>query len=698
MAPVRRIPIGSTALMRYLHLRRSDVRRWLIVLAALVTCALPAPVAAEVVRWRVERREPYAGGKSFGNVGPYERWRGKLWFALDPESPSNRPIVDLELAPRSDPGRKVEAEADFEMLVPVQRERANGSLFYEVNNRGNKTAPSIVDGGGDDFLCRQGFVVLWTGWIAELLPGGERLRLTTPAPLLDGRPVRGTVRYELVVDQPGERANIAHRGNIASYPPVVESLGSAQLTRRERQADRREVVPRSDWRLIVHPVDPNAGTAMPLIELEVTGGLKPGWIYEVVYEATTPIVPGIGLAAIRDAVASLKYDRSAERNPLVVDDRPSPIQRAIGFGTSQSGRCLRHFLWEGFNADEQGRMVFDGVIAHVAGGGLGSFNHRFASPNRTNGQHEEQSFAADFFPFAYGDATDPHTGKVDGILRRARRSHVVPKLFHTQSTSEYWHRAGSLVHTDPMGEQDAVIPDEVRIYTFSGTQHGPGSGLPAAPGNGTVSGNPADYRPFMRALVSAMDGGVRGRREPPPSVYPRIVDGTLVDWRPQSSGWPGVPGIEYPTVIHTPYLLERGPEWETRKIATVEPPREVAAYRVRIPAFAADGNERGSLSLPAIQVPVGSYFGWNLRGERIGAAGELLSLQGGFIPFPKSESDRVQSGDPRPSLHGRYRDFAEYQDHYMRMAGDLARAGYLLDEELPRLQILCGKFRDRFER
>jgi hypothetical protein len=676
----------------------SGICHWLILLAALGTLARPFPAAADVVAWRIERREPYASGKSFGIVGPYERWRGKVRFAFDTDLPSNRPIVDLELARRGGPGQTVEAEADFEMLVPVQRDRANGCLFYEVNNRGNKTAPNIIDGGGDEFLCRQGFVVLWSGWISELLPGGERLRLTTPPPLADGQPVRGVVRYELVVEQPSDRANIAHRANIASYPPAAESMNSAVLTRREREADRRQVVPRSDWKLIVHPVDSSAGAAMPRVDLELAGGLQPGWIYEVLYQATSPIVPGIGLAAIRDVVASLKYDRSAERNPLIAGDSTSPIRRAIGFGTSQSGRCLRHFLLEGFNADEQGRKVFDGVISHVAGGGLGSFNHRFASPNRTNGQHEEQSFAADFFPFTYGDETDPHTGKVDGILRRARQAHVVPKLFHTQSSSEYWHRAGSLVHTDPMGERDSVIPNEVRIYTFAGTQHSPGSGIPASPGNGTLAGNPADYRPFMRALVRAMDDWVRDDREPPPSVYPRIDNGTLVDWRQQSSGWPAIPGVAYPQVVHVPCLLDRGPEWDRRRIATIEPPRVVAAYRVRIPAFAADGNERGALSLPAIQVPVGSYTGWNLRSERIGAAGELLSLQGGFIPFAKSDSERANVGDPRPALQSRYRDYADYHTQYRNAASELLRTGYLLDEDLPRLQLLCEKFRDRFDK
>ena len=132
---------------------------------------------------------------------------------------------------------------------------------------------------------------------------------------------------------------------------------------------------------------------------------------------------------------------------------------------------MRQFLYDGFNADEQGRPAFDGVLSHVASAGrLGFFNHRFASPTRTNGQHEEHSFPADMFPFTYGDESDPYaeTSTTDGILRKARATKTVPKVMHTQSSSEYWHRSGSLVHTDPLSQRDARIPDEVRIYALFG--------------------------------------------------------------------------------------------------------------------------------------------------------------------------------------------------------------------------------------
>jgi hypothetical protein len=666
------------------------------VIAVVVTILLATPASAEVTRWEITKREPYAGGQAIGERGPCERWTGVVHFAIDPSLPANRAIVDLELAPRNGNG-KVEFWADFEMLLPVDRTKLNGAVFYEVNNRGNKTAPRIIDGDADDFLLRQGFVVLWSGWIGEVLPGGGRLLMHAPVAAQDDQPIRGIVRNELVVDRAVPRISIAHRAGLGSYRPSPRGLAEAQLTKREREADERQSVPREAWKLVISEVsEGNRAGQLPLIELEVEGGLQPGWIYELVYEAESPLVQGVGLAGIRDLVACLKYDLS-DRNPLRAASGQPLVNRALGFGTSQSGRCLRQFLYEGFNADEQGRRVFDGVMPHVAGGGLGSFNHRFASPTRTNGQHEEHTFPADYFPFAYGDERDPFTGREDGILRQCRKLGVVPKVMHTQSSSEYWHRSGSLVHTNPLGDRDAAVPTEVRCYTFGGTQHGPGSGLPAAKGGGQLPANPADYRPFMRALVVALDNWVSKGQEPPPSVYPRLADKTLVGWKAEETLWPSIPGATYPQVIQTPPLVDRGPDWDEKRIATIEPPTVKAHYAVRVPACDADGNERGTLNLPAISVPVATYTSWNLRDESIGAAGELLNLQGSYLPFAKTKAERERTGDPRPALLERYRDFDDYHSRSLAAAQKLVTQGYLLAEDLPRLKALCEKHRPLFE-
>ena len=661
----------------------------------LAGCLVPT-AHAEVVGWKVIKSEPYAGGKPIGDVGPCERISGQIGFAIDPSNAANRQIVDLSLVPKNAEG-KVEFAADFVMIVPVDRSKLNGALFYEVNNRGNPTAPRLIDGDADDFLLRQGFVFLWTGWIAEVQPGGGRVTMTAPVPLENGSSLRGIVRNEFIVDKPAVKASISHRANQGSYRPSAAGEKSAKLTMREREADERQPVARDEWKFIITDVEADGQRGqLPLVEIEIAGGLKSGWIYEVVYEAEGSLVQGVGLAGIRDAVSFLKYDRT-DKNPLLSSGGKPLMNRAIGFGTSQSGRCLRHFLWEGFNVDERGRQVFDGVIPHVAGGGLGSFNHRFASPTRTNGQHEEHTFPADYFPFTYGEEKDPLTGKTEGILTQARRKRTVPKVMHTQSSSEYWHRAGSLVHTDPLATRDAEIPPEVRIYTFGGTQHGSGNGIPAPAGNGQVANTPGDYKPLLRALVVAMDQWIKDGKEPPRSVYPRLSDKMLLGWQQKESGWPAVPAVKYPAVIHEPGQLFRGPDWLAKRIAAIEPPECKSHYVVKVPAFGPDGNELGSLLHPAVAVPIGSYTGWNLRSEAIGAPGELLSLAGGYIPFAKTAVDRKASGDPRPALLERYNDFADYRAQYHAAAEKLVAERYLLPEDLPRAMALCEKFRAAFE-
>jgi hypothetical protein len=678
------------------HLSTVALMRGYPFFLVLALTACGKRLAAEVESIDFVSRKPYADGRVFGERGTYERWRGTVRFAVDPELNANQQIVDLAGAPRNAEG-KVEFSADLEILAPSDLTKANGAVLYDVNNRGNLTCLGMFNGGGDDFLMRQGYIVVASGWIAETLPGGGRLRLAAPVATDVSRPIRGLVRAEMTPDQPAERLSIAHWANQGSYPPSDAGLPAASLTWRLREKDTRVPVPREQWRLVVSFVEADGQRGqLPLVELELAGGFQPGYIYELVYEAEGPIVQGLGLAAIRDLVSCLKHDRTP-RNPLRSSEGGPAARYAYGFGTSQSGRCLRMFLYDGFNADEKGRQVFDGVVPHVAGAGLGYFNHRFASPTRHNGQHDNHLYPADVFPFTYGDEQDPFTGRTDGILRRARAAGVVPKVMHTQSSSEYWHRSGSLAHTDPLGTRDAELPQEVRLYTFGGTQHGPGSGVPAERTNGKLPANPSDYRPFLRALLTALDAWVREGREPPPSVYPKLSDATLAGWREHESGWRALPRVRYPEVIQQPEFLDRGPEFLAHRRASIEPPLHLGDYQVRVPAFGPDDNELGTLLLPSVAVPLGTFTSWNLRHRSIGAENELLVLSGGYIPFRRTAGERQSADDPRPAILERYRDFDDYLRQYMAAAETLVAGRYLLGEDLPRLEAAAMRNRRLFE-
>lgn len=660
------------------------------LLGVVLYVSFSGRLAAEVVSFEVVSRQPYAEGRAFGERGPYERWRGKVHFAVDPKHEANQSVVDLELAPQNAEG-KVEFSADFEFLAPADLTKANGSLVYEINNRGNRTCLSQFNGGADEFLMRQGYIVAWSGWIAETLLGGDRLRFSAPVASENGKPIRGVVRAEITPNAPAEKLNIAQWANQGSYPPTEQGAANATLSWRLREKDPRIAIPRSQWRLEQTSIVAGGQHGqLPLVELVLAGGFQPGYIYELVYETQGPLVQGAGLAGIRDLVACLKYNRG-ECNPLRKPDGSPAVQYALGFGTSQSGRCLRMFLYDGFNADEAGRQVFDGAMPHVAGAGLGFFNHRFASPTRHNSQHDNHLYPADVFPFTYGDSRDPFSGRTDGILRRAAASKTAPKIMHTQSSSEYWHRSGSLVHTDPLGERDVEIPDNVRIYTFGGCQHGPGDGVPGARASGQLPACPSDYRPFMRGLLTALDAWVRGEREPPSSVYPKFSDHTLVGWREAESGWHALPGVRYPEVIQQPEYLDRGPDFLTLRRTSIEPPQSRGDYAVRVPAYGEDDNELGTLLLPSVAVPVGTFTSWNLRDRSLGAETELLSLSGGYVPFAKTAEERKAAGDTRPAVAELYAGFDDYRQKFLAAAGKLQSAGYLLAEDLPRLESLAAK-------
>ncbi len=675
-----------------------------------LTLLLASPLLGGVRSIDVLERAPFAGGAAFGDAGSYEVIRGVVRHEVDPAHPRNEPIVDLQLAPRNARGR-VEFEADLFLLAPSDPTRGNGALLYDVNNRGGKLAlrffnsapgsnnPRDARHAGNGFLLRRGYTIVWCGWIGELLPGDHRLLLRAPVATDGGEAIRGRVRQEIVADGPADSMPLSRRSNHGSYRPAPGWERTATLTWRMRETDRRVEIPHGQWRLEIGDTptaSEGVGGTLPEIRLHVAGGYRPGYIYELIYEAEGPIVQGLGFAAVRDLVSFLKHD-TGDRNPLARDGR-SPIERAHGFGVSQSGRFLRNLLHLGFNVDESGRRVFDGLIPHVAGAGLGFFNHRFAQPNRHNGQHEDHLFTADRFPFTYGASHNPFSGATDGILLRTAREdeRLLPFVMHTQSAAEYWHRAGSLVHTDPLVAVDAPQHDLVRIYAFGGTQHGP-AGWPPSRGMAQNLANPADYRPFLRALLDALDAWARDGTPPPPSIHPRIDDGTLVPWDRDSTGFPALPGVRYPEVIQQPHELDHGPEFRSRGIITVLPPRVLGDFTVLVPASDADGNNRGTLLPPEVAAPLATYTGWNLRRREVGAEDMLASLAGSFLPLPKTREERRESGDPRRSIEERWESLESYRRAFASACERLVERRLLLREDAERLTAeLVERYRDLF--
>ncbi|MYD71387.1 MAG: hypothetical protein F4W89_11705 [Acidobacteria bacterium] len=655
---------------------------------ALCACVSTFAVSAsaEVIRLDILSREPVDAVP--GQVGPYERLRGRVVYALDPDHPANRAVVDLGLAADNGEGR-VEFYGDIEILAPRDLSLAQPTILYDINNRGRRLW------GTQPFFLRQGYITVWSGWIAQVRPDPDLLRLEAPVALgEDGVPITGHVRAEMIAEAPGDRLTISDRGQLA-FEPVVNSLAEATLTRRARERDAPKLIPREQWEFVLTRRPRDEGSGLIGADLLLEGGFEPGVIYELIYEARGSVVQGAGFAAIRDVVSFLRYDESA-MNPLRgVDGRPI-ARRVIGEGRSQSGRALRMFLYEGFNADEEGRVVFDGAMPVISGGGQGFFNHRFASPTRTATAHSGHLYPVDVFPFAYGEETDPFTGGTDGILRHTHASGVAPKVMHLDTSSEYWHRSASLVVTDPSGSRDAEIPEEVRVYVFGGSQHSPGRG-PLE--RGQLAPNPNVYQPFLETLFLAMDRWVTDGTLPPPSVHPRIADGTLVGWQEDKAGWRTLPGVRYPTSIQQPDVVDYGELFATeRRIDNHPPVRTGERYEVRVPALDDDNNELGVLRMPAVAAPIATYTSWNLRAPAIGQPDALLGLAGGIIPFPKTRTDREAAGDPRLSTEERYAGFDAYLAETMRAAEALVAEGYLLDEHLAGVKARAEENRSLFSR
>ncbi len=642
------------------------------LLVVCLTCLTVASVEARVVRLVIDRREPVLDGRAFGLAGPYEKLVGRAEFALDPDEPRNQRIVDLSLGPKNAEG-DVEFSADIYILKPLDPSRGNGRVFYEVGNRGGKRILSVFQNGtrsadptdADDFgtgdLMRQGFTLVWMGWQWDVPEG--RMRMEIPIAAIDDAPLTGLVRGNFILDGRADTASVADRGHRA-YPVVDPDSDDHVMTVRNRRLDPPTVVERSRWRFV----------GPGLVALD--GGFDPGRIYDVVYTARDPRIVGCGLAGTRDLISFLKDGIGA--------DHPTPgIEHAIAWGNSQSGRFLRHFLYQGFNEDELGRRVFDGVIDQAGGAGRGSFNHRFGQASRDALHHYNILFPVDMFPFTDGLETDPETGVTDGVLAQAERTGTVPKLFHLLTSSEYYNRSGSLVHTDPTGTRDVELPETTRIYLMSSVPHVVGR-FPPVDGPGLLLGqaprNPLVRAPLIRALFRSMDAWVADDVEPPASQYPRLSDATLV--APGDAGWPTIPNMPLPHDPLAAYRLDFGPRW-SEGIVDREPPGIGKPFVVRVPAVDATGNDRAGIRLPEIEVPLATHTGWNYRHSSIGAPDHLAGEIGSYLALPLTETERADTGDSRAAVESRYRDRDDYRGKISAAALLLIEQRLLLPEDLP---------------
>ena len=688
-------------------------------LAAAVAAALgplavaPRPADARILRIEVTRTEPAFGGNAFGTAGSFQRVVGRAYGEVDPALPGNAVIQDIDLAPRNARGM-VEYSTDIEILRPVDPTHGNGILLFNVPNRGNKgalplfnadvppglTGTNAVRDAGDGWLQRQGYTLVWFGWQADVLPGDGRMVFTVPAAHnSDGSPVTGLVRAELVVQgNPATTLNLSSgwfTGMTHAAAPSVSADNQAkqpdgflpQLTVRAAENAPRTVIPNTDWHF-------GGCAAANDTQICLPSAFQPGKLYELLYRAKDPLVMGLGFAAARDLGSYLGHP-AADAPPLV---ERGPQVRSIIMGTSQSGRFIRSMVALGFNQGEDGKQVFDGALPHI-GGGLMPLNLRFSQPGRAWGQQVDHLYPAYDFPFTYARQADPLTGRTQGLLDRCEATGTCPDIFHAATALEVWEGRQSLGLTDPLGQRDAPEPPNVRTFIMASTQHAPpGLPLPTKPPFPACvqQSNPNPHTWTMRALLAGLTGWVRDGKAPPASVTPRIDNGTLVaadqvhfpTIPANSYGGVARPAMRYTGAISALHVLDFGPGFragDSAGVITVEPPRVgTASYGVLVPQADADGIDVGGVRDVYVQVPIGTYTGWNLFRPDLFEGG-FCNFNGSFVPFAATKAERDAIGDPRPSLEERYPTKDAYVAAIRQAGTNLVAQRMMLPEDVTRL-------------
>ncbi len=655
-------------------------RRAILCTILSAVLVVPTAVEARVVRIEIERVEsPTFEGRSFGDAGPYEKLVGRVFGEVDPETPENAVITDVELAPRNARGL-VEYAADLLILRPVDPSRGNGRVFYELNNRGRMLSlgqlndarsggndPTTAADAGNGFLMRRGYTFVSSGWDVTAAADGTRLRIAAPIAVNpDGSPVVGPALEEFVVD------NDSTLTGALTWPAASRDTTRANLTVRKRYADVPERIDAAGWEYI------DART----IRLRPPGTpFEQGRLYELAYPARDPQVAGLGFAAVRDVAAFLRHaakDDEGTPNPLA-----GAVDQLLTMGISQAARFLRDFVHLGFNADEDGRRVFDGVLNWIGGASGGFFNYRFAQPFRTHRQHIARRFPEREFPFANHRLSNPVTGRTDGRLERCRATGTCPRVMEANSANEYWVKGASLLHTDLEGN-DLPDPPEVRFYLFSSLPHAAGIGS-SGPGICRQPRNPLVANAVLRALLVALDEWVTTGNEPPASRVPRRVDGSLVPSLPREMvGFPSIPGVEYTGLMSTGDLFDYGPDFDEGILTTLPPESAGSPYPVFVPRTDADGNDLAGIRLPAVAAPRATFTGWALRAPAFGGP-DLCDAAGQQIDFAATRAERLASRDPRLSLEERYPDPGAYVQAIQAAAQDLARERLLLGEDVERI-------------
>lgn len=622
-----------------------------------------------VSSFEIRSRIPYETGTASPSTGPYELLRGVIHYAVDPVASENERIVDLQFADTDNTGL-VRFDADFAILRPLDSSLANRRLLYVVNNRGRtgalpfstnaKITPADVIHPGDGMLLRQGWAIAYSGWQWDVMDAPGVIGIRAPEAKVNGVAIEGVMRvdfrsderitHHLLSDSTGAFAFVA-------YSAADPDQADAVLTVRASATSEPTTIERHRWRFGRE----EDGKVIPDADyVWLEGGFEPFAMYEVRYRTGRSPVAGVGFIAPREFLSFLRYDDSPT-NPLAGE-----IDHVFGSGASQTGRYLRHFVFEGMNVDDQGRQLFDGIFPHISGARRGEFNERYAQPS-----HIGYTGLSILSPYSIDQA--------DGLYDLQRHLGGVPKTIFTNSAWEYWRSDAALNHIDPDLGTDRVENDESRSYLLAGIDHmGANPQKALLPAANAV--NPLGYTLLVRAAFSNLVHWVCEGVEPPASRVPRIADGTAVHREEVIKKFTVLPGAVVPDATILPLTREVDFGSEARQGVAVWPPvegREIACF---VSAVDEDLNEVAGIRLPEIQAPLAAFTGWNpVPGE----TRALREFCGSVFPFPIDEASRRVAGDPRRSITSRYGDRTAYETAASAAIERLVSDRFLLAEDAP---------------
>ena len=218
-------------------------------------------------------------------------------------------------------------------------------------------------------------------------------------------------------------------------------------------------------------------------------------------------------------------------------------------------------------------------------------------------------------------------------------------------------------------------------------------------GRGILPANPVPHSDTVAAILVHFRDWVMKDIAPPPSRYPTLRDGNLVDPVKAAMGFPTIPvsvGVGWRISVPEPGFInplldyDWGPDFnavDATGVPTLLPPPIKHSIKMLVPRVIQDGNEWGGVPVVLNDVPLGTHFGWNITDPRISPplaqyrpfhGGQLCDYIGGMIPFATTKAERDAMGDPRVSLEERYTDHEGYVNAVRQAATNAVAQGFLL--------------------